>query len=141
MSTFDTHYLKPSDIAERLSMHRSHVYNLIKDGTLPHIRIGKAVRVPAAAFEAFVRARHEEADDAKTTVTGAVSVVAEPVEAELESRLRAFEEVVGMDPFDFVEAWKRGAIDDTPENAERAIDALALRAVLQRAGVGVYAGA
>lgn len=134
MTSFDTHYLKPSDIARRLSVHRSYVYNLIKDGTLPHIRIGKAVRVPAAAFETFVRSREEESPrSAKETV----AIAHEPIEAELESRRRAFEEYVGMDPFMFVEAWKRGDIEDTPENAERAIDALALRAMLQRADIGV----
>lgn len=128
-SSFDIHYLKPSDIAGRLSVHRSYVYGLIKDGTLPHIRIGKAVRVPAAAFEAFVRAREQEAVAAmKDDVT-----VSDSAEAELESRRVAFEELVGMDPFAFVEAWRRGEVDDTPQNAERAIDALALRALLQRA--------
>jgi hypothetical protein len=44
-----------------------------------------------------------------------------------------------MDPFEFVEAWRHGDIEDTPENAERAIDALALRALLQRAGVAAPA--
>jgi excisionase family DNA binding protein len=128
-SSFDIHYLKPSDIARRLSVHRSYVYGLIKHGTLPHIRIGKAVRVPAAAFEAYVRAREDEAAAAMKQVV----TVTHSAEAELESRRIAFEELVGADPFEFVEAWRRGEIDDTPENAERAIDALALRALLQRA--------
>ena len=125
----EIHYLKPSDIARRLSVHRSYVYGLINDGTLPHIRIGKAVRVPAAAFEAFVRAREAEAATAgKEVVTGAGSP-----EAELESRRAAFEDAVGIDPFEFVEAWKHGDIEDTPKNAERAIDALTLRELLRRA--------
>ena len=129
-SVFEIHYLKPSDIARRLSVHRSYVYGLIKDGTLPHIRIGKAVRVPAAAFEAFVRAREDEA----ATASREVDTGADSPEAELESRRTAFEDAVGMDPFEFVEAWKHGDIEDTPKNAERAIDALALRALLQRVG-------
>ena len=54
MSTFEDSYLKPSDIARRLSLHRSQVYKLIKDGTLPHIRIGRSVRVPTPAFEAYL---------------------------------------------------------------------------------------
>jgi len=127
-SVFDIHYLKPSDIARRLSVHRSYVYGLIKDGTLPHIRIGKAVRVPAAAFEAFVRAREAEAE----TAGKEVGAGAHSPEAELESRRTAFEETAGMDPFEFVEAWRHGDIEDTPENAEHAIDALALRALIQR---------
>lgn len=129
-SAFDIHYLKPSDIARRLSVHRSYVYGLIKQGTLPHIRIGKAVRVPAAAFEAYVRAREEEALEAGKEVVATT----DSAEAGLESRRIAFEDAVGMDPFAFVEAWKRGDIEDTPENAERAIDALALRALLERVG-------
>jgi excisionase family DNA binding protein len=127
---FEIHYLKPSDIARRLSVHRSYVYGLIKDGTLPHIRIGKAVRVPAAAFEAFVQAREAEA----ATAGREVGTGTDSPEAELESRRAAFEDAVGMDPFEFVEAWRHGDIEDTPENAERAIDALALRALLQRVG-------
>jgi len=134
-SVFDIHYLKPSDIARRLSVHRSYVYGLIKDGTLPHIRIGKAVRVPAAAFEAFVQAREVEA----ATAGEAVGRGADSPAAELESRRAAFKDAAGMDPFEFVEAWRHGDIEDTPENAERAIDALALRALLQRAGTAAPA--
>ena len=32
MSLFEETYLKPSTIAARLDVHRSHVYKLIKDG-------------------------------------------------------------------------------------------------------------
>jgi excisionase family DNA binding protein len=54
-STFERAYLKPSTIAARLELHRSQVYKLIKDGTLPHIRIGRSVRVPAAALDTYLR--------------------------------------------------------------------------------------
>ena len=128
MSTFEDSYLKPSDIAGRLALHRSQVYKLIKDGTLPHIRIGRSVRVPAPAFEAYLRSlgaqpradavptRHEHADP----------------DGEVPSRVAAFQAVTGRDPFAYLAAWKSGEIEDNAENAEQAMDALALRAVLQR---------
>lgn len=128
MSTFEDSYLKPSEIAGRLSLHRSQVYKLIKDGTLPHIRIGRSVRVPAPAFEAYLRSL-----GAKPR-TDAVPARDEHVNAHAEgsSRVAAFQAVTGRDPFAYLAAWKSGEIEDNAENAERAMDALALRAVLQR---------
>lgn len=131
MSTFEDNYLKPSDIAGRLALHRSQVYKLIKDGTLPHIRIGRSVRVPAPAFEAYLRslrvtpraeavpARREDADTHR----------------EVTSRVAAFQAETGRDLFAYLAAWKSGEIEDNAENAERAMDALALRAVLQHESV------
>jgi excisionase family DNA binding protein len=127
MSAFDDSYLKPSDIAGRLALHRSQVYKLIKDGTLPHIRIGRAVRVPAPAFEAYLRSLHASslemrpADRASTDVPGAIA-----------SRLAAFQTATGRDPSAYLDAWKSGEIADIPEHAELAMDALALRAAIQR---------
>jgi hypothetical protein len=51
---------------------------------------------------------------------------------EIASRVAAFQAVTGRDPFAYLAAWKSGEIEDNAENAERAMDALALRAVLQR---------
>jgi excisionase family DNA binding protein len=130
MSVFEDSYLKPSDIAERLALHRSQVYKLIKDGTLPHIRIGKAVRVPAPAYEAYLRSLHASSHD-----TDVANRDVGDVGAEIKSRLAGFEAQTGKDPFAYLDAWKSGAISDTPDNAERAMDALALRAVLQRESV------
>lgn len=128
MTTFDEHYLRPRDIAETLGVHRTTVYKMIKEGELPHVKIGKAVRVPARAFEVY-KQRLE-------TIHGEDAVVsAEPsadVESEIESRLAGFKDRTGLDPFEFVDRWRAGEIDDTTENAELAIDALALRAVIQR---------
>lgn len=59
-TTFDQTYLKPSTIAKRLDVDRGLVHGMIKDGTLPHIKIGTAVRVPALALEAYLR-RQEQA--------------------------------------------------------------------------------
>ncbi len=126
MSTFEDSYLKPSDIAGRLSLHRSQVYKLIKDGTLPHIRIGRSVRVPAAAFEAYLRSLEAtpRADAAPTPDEHA------DTHGEVSSRVAAFQAVTGRDPFAYLAAWKSGEIEDNAENAERAMDALALRAAL-----------
>jgi excisionase family DNA binding protein len=129
MSRFAEQYIKPSEIAKRLDMHRSGVYKLIQDGELPHIRIGRAVRVPLPAFEAFVR-RAEAAGSAG----GGVAAPEPPgrVHAEVQARLAAFTQEAQCDPHEFVERWKRGAIEDTPENAELAMDAISLRTILER---------
>jgi excisionase family DNA binding protein len=129
MSAFDDSYLRPSDIARRLALHRSQVYKLIKDGTLPHIRIGRAVRVPAPAFAAYLRSLHALSGETE----GAPSREAAGAPgAEVASRLAAFQAMTGRDPSAYLDAWKTGEIADTAEHAELAIDALALRAASQR---------
>ncbi len=127
MSTFEDSYLKPSDIARRLSLHRSQVYKLIKDGTLPHIRIGRSVRVPAPAFEAYLRSL--EAMPRADAAPARDEYI--DTRAEVSSRVAAFQAITGRDPFAYLAAWKSGEIEDNAENAEQAMDALALRAVLQ----------
>jgi excisionase family DNA binding protein len=127
MGAFDDSYLRPSDIAARLALHRSQVYKLIHNGTLPHIRIGRSVRVPAQAFEAYLRSLQE----APPRDPGAGGAAAN-APGEVASRLAAFQAATGRDPSAYLDAWKSGEIPDTPEHAELAIDALALRAVLQR---------
>jgi excisionase family DNA binding protein len=127
VNAFEDAYLKPSDIARRLALHRSQVYKLIKDGTLPHIRIGRAVRVPAPAFEAYLRSLQASSRDvgaAAQAATGAPEAIA--------SRLAAFQAATARDPSTYLDAWKSGEIADTPEHAELAMDALALRAVLRQ---------
>ena len=46
--------LRVEEAAERLSLGRSKVYELIRDGRLPVVHIGRSVRVPARAVESFV---------------------------------------------------------------------------------------
>ncbi len=128
MNAFDDNYLRPSDIARQLALHRSQVYKLIKDGALPHIRIGRAVRVPAPAFEAYLRSLQASSRD--TGAAGRAATTSTP--AEVASRLAAFQAATHRNPFAYLDAWKSGEIADTPEHAELAMDALALRAVLQR---------
>lgn len=55
-----------------------------------------------------------------------------PADRDLAARAAAFQKVTGKSPDAFVEAWEAREIPDTPENADLAMDALALRAALQR---------
>lgn len=49
--------LKANDVAETLGICRSKAYALIASGTLPSVRIGKSVRVPATALKEWVAAQ------------------------------------------------------------------------------------
>jgi excisionase family DNA binding protein len=49
--------LRVDEAASRLGLARSTVYQLLADGTLPVVRIGRAVRVPLAALDAWVTAQ------------------------------------------------------------------------------------
>jgi len=42
------------EAAERLSIGRSKLYELLTSGEIPTIRIGRAVRIPADELDAFV---------------------------------------------------------------------------------------
>jgi hypothetical protein len=50
----------------------------------------------------------------------------------LKEKVQTFRKANGKEPDSFVEAWRSGKIEDTPENAEVAIEALALRTALAR---------
>jgi excisionase family DNA binding protein len=127
-----SYYLKPKVVAERLSLSDSQVYRLIEKGEIPSVRIGQgSVRVPAGALEAYIEARTTGKVEPKR-----VSLNQLPSDREeLAEIANAFEERAGHDPFDFVLKWRAGEIEDTAENARRAIDALALRASLIDAGM------
>lgn len=47
--------------AERLAIGRVKLYELIRDGALVSVRIGRARRVPESAVEAFIADRAERA--------------------------------------------------------------------------------
>ena len=47
--------VRVSDAAEMLMISRSKAYDLIRQGKLPAISVGKTVRVPVAALEEWVR--------------------------------------------------------------------------------------
>jgi excisionase family DNA binding protein len=45
-----------TEAAQTLGVSRVHAYRLVADGTLPSFRLGRAVRIPADAIEAMLRA-------------------------------------------------------------------------------------
>ena len=51
--------LRPTEAAAQLSISRSLLYELLRDGTIPAVRIGRATRIPTAALEDFVASRVE----------------------------------------------------------------------------------
>jgi excisionase family DNA binding protein len=51
------------EVAQELRLARSHVYQLIQSGQLPAVRIGRSVRVPRSALEAWVQERTSEPRD------------------------------------------------------------------------------
>lgn len=52
---------RPSEAAELLGIGRSKVYQLLADGTLPSVRIGKSVRVPVEKLRGWVESQTKAA--------------------------------------------------------------------------------
>lgn len=48
--------LKPEEVAAAIGVGRSKIYQLLADGSLPSVRVGKALRVPADALKEWVDA-------------------------------------------------------------------------------------
>ena len=48
------------EAAAQLGIGRSKLYELLNSGALPTVRIGRAVRIPASALEAWVARQVEE---------------------------------------------------------------------------------
>lgn len=53
--------LRPSEIASLLGVTSGRVYQLIADGVIPATRIGRALRIPRAAWEAWLLAQRRQA--------------------------------------------------------------------------------
>ena len=47
----------PKEVAKRLALGRSKVYELVKAGLLPVVRIGTAVRIPCTELVLWIRQR------------------------------------------------------------------------------------
>jgi excisionase family DNA binding protein len=47
--------LRATEVAAVLGLGRSKVYDMMKRGQLPVVRIGKAIRVPADALERWIK--------------------------------------------------------------------------------------
>lgn len=55
--------LRPMECAELLGIGKSKVYNMLKRGQLPSVRLGHSVRVPVDALRAWIArqtAEHEQ---------------------------------------------------------------------------------
>ena len=112
MTDFDRQYWKIKDFAEHFDLDRSTVYNQIERGEIRAIRVGKtALRIPT--------------DEVKRILNGFVEPHEQP--HDLDARTQEFQARTGRTPADFVAAWREGKIEDTPQNAREAIEALALR--------------
>ena len=47
--------LRPSEAAELLGVSRSKLYELIADGNIPTVQIGKRLRIPVEELEAWIQ--------------------------------------------------------------------------------------
>lgn len=54
--------LRVEEAARRLSIGRTKTYELMTAGELPVVRIGRAVRIPTAAVEAWVRKQVDDVE-------------------------------------------------------------------------------
>ena len=52
---------RPGDIARRLGITSSRVYQLIAEDVIPSVRIAGAIRIPRAAWETWLQTRSQEA--------------------------------------------------------------------------------
>ena len=64
-------WLRASDLAALLGMSRSRVYQLIAEGRLPAIRQGRSIRIPRAAWQAWLKDQRERALSALAEPEGA----------------------------------------------------------------------
>ena len=116
MTDFDRQYWKIKDFAEHFGLDRSTVYNQIERGEIRAIRVGKtALRIPT--------------DEVKRILDSFVTPREHP--HDLDARTKEFQSRTGRTPAEFAAAWREGKIEDTPQNAREAIEALALRETLQ----------
>ena len=55
----DQHLLRAEEVATLLRLGRSKTYELMADGTLLVVRIGKSIRVPAGALQTWIESQTE----------------------------------------------------------------------------------
>lgn len=117
MTELSDHYMRVRDYARKFSLDESTVYKMIDRGEIKAIRIGKkTLRIPSSELERYLE--REPARDLEAVSLG--------------EKVETFRKANGKDPDSYVDAWRGGEIEDTPENAEVAIEALALRTALAR---------
>lgn len=54
--------LRPTEAADALGVSRSTIYELVAAGTVPSIRLGRSVRVPAERLREFVQREFSQPD-------------------------------------------------------------------------------
>ena len=54
-------FLRPADLASRLGVTTNRIYQLIRAGVIPALRIGGALRIPTAAWEDWVEQQRKQA--------------------------------------------------------------------------------
>ncbi len=59
--TTDQQLLRPADLAPRLGVSVSRVYQLISAGVLPHVRVAGAIRIPLVAWERWLAKQGDRA--------------------------------------------------------------------------------
>lgn len=52
-----------SEAAKMLALSRARVYQMVASGELPHVRFGKAVRIPCAALLRYIERQTVNADN------------------------------------------------------------------------------
>lgn len=61
MLSDDLNLLKPADVMARLGVSRARLYGWLADGTMPCVRLGRSVRIPAADLAAWIEVRRRDA--------------------------------------------------------------------------------
>jgi len=56
--------IRPAEVAEYLSVSIFHVYRMAREGELPHVKIGRAVRFRLSEITAWVEGKHAAAREA-----------------------------------------------------------------------------
>jgi excisionase family DNA binding protein len=64
----DKGLLKIEEAARVLSLGRSKTYQLVMEGAIPSIHIGRSRRIPAAALERWIDQRTQEAETDRSVV-------------------------------------------------------------------------
>lgn len=138
MSNRESQYLKASEVARILDMDISTIYKMCADKVIPSIKVGeKAVRIPRAAFDAYLAWQSGGYDASRPLLEEArrQEVTEEPIDA-IVGRNQSFYERTGYSSYEFAKRWKGGDVEDTSDNASLLIEALSVREALTRAGVG-----
>jgi excisionase family DNA binding protein len=124
MGRMDEHYIRVRAYAERFDLDESTVYKKIERGEIKAIRIGKTIRIPSSELERYLN---------PVSALGEEGAARDGKPHNFQESVARFEAQAGCSPVDYAEAWRTGQIEDTPENARLAIEALALRETLHQA--------